>query len=357
MHMEKTVHHEMTECPRCGNRHLKQRREIAKLILDFDGTTRFLILTLHKGHCMRCDNCRRTYKPKFPSIEGTAFGIGVLGYILEYAGKKNTDGDIAYYLKVFNKYKRGATTIWNARKALGAMLAPTLRLIIDELKKAPFLMIDETPYPYKKKKAYVWVVRTDTATLVVPAPGRGALCAPSFLHELRHMPVVVDGYVVYDGLFAVIQRCWAHILLNSEEAYIRCDDPAAKEVRKELHHRLCNMHRRAKKIAADTAQSGGANVYTCLELEREVAGIVAAYGGAKFAGHLENAMAHLFTFLRHPGMPSTNNKTEQDIRDAVVIQRKFRQKFVTAGGNAGILHTDELPPHLPQAERDSERDV
>ena len=96
-----------------------------------------------------------------------------MGYILEYAGKKNTDGDIAYYLKVFNKYKRGATTIWNARKALGTMLVPTLRLIIDDLKKAPFLIIHETPYPYKKKKAFVWVVRTDTAALVVPAPGRG----------------------------------------------------------------------------------------------------------------------------------------------------------------------------------------
>ena len=119
------------------------------------------------------------------------------------------------------------------------------------------------------------------------------------------MPVVVDGYVVYDGLFAVMQRCRAHVLLNSEEAYIRCDDPAAKEVRKELHHRLCNIHRRAKGIAENTAQSGGANVHTCLELEREVAGIVAAYGEVKFAGHLENAMAHLFTFLRHPGMPPT----------------------------------------------------
>ena len=215
---------------------------------------------------------------------------------------------------------------------MAAILAPTIRLIIDELKKAPFLMIDETPYPYKKKKAYVWVVRTDTAALVVPAPGRGTPCAPLFLHELRHMPVVVDGYAVYKGLFNVIQRCWAHVLLKSEEAYIRCKDPAAKEVHKELYHRLCNIHRRAKKIAESTAHLGGANTHTCLELEKEVAGIVAAYGGDSFATHLENAMVYLFTFLRHPGMPSTNNKTEQDIRDAVVIQRKFRQKFVTAEG-------------------------
>ena len=43
-------------------------------------------------------------------------------------------------------------------------------------------------------------------------------------------------------------------------------------------------------------------------------------------------MSSLLTFLRHSGMPSTNNETEQDVRDAVVVQRKFRQKFVTAEG-------------------------
>ena len=215
MHVEKTVEHKMEKCPGCGRKHLKKRRMICKFILDFDGNTRFLILTLHKGHCMRCDFCRRTYKPKFSSIDGTCFGIGVLGHILEYAGKKNTDGDIAYYLKVLNRYKRGATTVWNARKALTAVLAPTIEFIVEELKKVPFLMIDETSYRYKKKDAYVWVVRTDTPTLVMPAPGRGSANAPAFLSELRHIPVVVDGYVVYDGLFAVIE------VLGTRAAQIR----------------------------------------------------------------------------------------------------------------------------------------
>ena len=58
------------------------------------------------------------------------------------------------------------------------MLAPTIEIIVEELKKAPFLMIDKTSYRYKKKDAYVWAVRTDTATLVMPAPGRGSACAP-----------------------------------------------------------------------------------------------------------------------------------------------------------------------------------
>lgn len=303
-----------------------------KTVIDFDGDSRRMCVTLHRGHAVRCDICRRTYRPRFPSIEGTAFGIGALGHILEYAGKKNTDGDIAYYIKNLHRHACADNSVWNARRALAGLLAPTIRRIIDELKRAPYLMIDETPYPYRKGTAYVWVVRTDTASLVVPAAGRAGANAPEFLGDLRHMPVVVDGYAVYYNMFDVIQRCWAHVLLKAEEAHIRCKDPARKATYMRLYHRLCNIHRRAKDIAGATLHSGGADARTCLDLEREVGGIAAAYGDGDFATHLNNALPNLFTFLRHPGMPSTNNATERDIRDAVVVQRRFRHKFASPVG-------------------------
>ena len=326
------VEHHTERCPRCGNTHLKLRGLHGKTIIDFEGDSRWMCVTLHRGHAVRCDICRRTFKPRFPSIKGTAFGIGVLGHILEYAGKKNTDGDIAYYMKNLHRHSCADSTVWNARRALADLLEPVVRRIIDEMKRAPYLMIDETPYPYRKGTAYVWVVRTDTASLVVPAAGRAGANAPAFLEGLRHMPVVVDGYVVYYNMFDVIQRCWAHILLKAEEVYIRCKDPARKATYMKLYHRLCNMHRRAKGIAGATLHCGGADARTCLDLEREVGGIAAAYGDTDFATHLNNALPNLFTFLRHPGMPSTNNDTERDIRDAVVVQRRFRHKFARPEG-------------------------
>ena len=146
------------------------------------------------------------------------------------------------------------------------------------------------------------------------------------------MPVVVDGYVVYDGIFAIIQRCWAHILLKAEEVYIRCKDRSFQQVYRDLYHRLCNIHRKAKKIAADTAHLGGADAQTCQDLQTEVECVMAAYGDIKYATHLRNALPHLFTFLLYPGMPSTNNGTERDIRDAVVMQRRFRHKFFSPEG-------------------------
>ena len=328
----RTIRHQYDRCPGCGNDCIKQRRFYSKVIADFEGDSRTITVTLHTGHAVRCDMCRRTFKPDFPSIEGTGFGITVLGYILEYAVKKNTDGDIAYYMDHLYGHPCAANTIWNARRAMAHILAPTVRAIVEELKKAPYLMIDETTYRYKKKKIYVWVVRTDTATLVVPAMGRGDIHMPEFLKQLSHIPVVVDGYSVYTGAFRIRQRCWAHILPRAEEAYIRCEDPARKKVHLELYHRLRNMHRKAKRIAEATAPAGGADAATCLRMERDVASIVAAYGDDGFATHLGNAMPHLFTFLRYPGLPSTNNATERDIRDDVVVQRRFRHHSATPAG-------------------------
>ena len=197
------------------------------------------------------------------------------------------------------------------------------------------------PSRYWFSGACGWVVRTDTATLVVPAMGRGEIHMPGFLKQLSHIPVVVDGYSVYTGTFRTRQRCWAHILLKAEEAYIRCKDPARKKVYLKLYHRLRNIHRKAKRIAEATAPTGGAGTDVCLRLEREAALIAAAYGNDRFATHLENALPHPFTFLRYPGLPSTNNATERDIRDAVVVQRRFRHKFATPAGMwvFSVLHS------------------
>ena len=58
---------------------------------------------------------------------------------------------------------------------------------------------------------------------------------------------------------------------------------------------------------------------TCLDLERWVLEIATAYVDHGFRTTLTNAEPNLFIFLRYPGMPPTNNDTERDIRNAVVL--------------------------------------
>ena len=86
-----------------------------------------------------------------------------------------------------------------------------------------------------------------------------------------------------------------------------------------LYCKLLKAFCDAKRIADDTAGSGGADVGTCLDLERWVLEIATAYVDHGFRTTLTNAEPNLFIFLRYPGMPPTNNDTERDIRNAVVL--------------------------------------
>ena len=205
-------------------------------------------------------------------------------------------------------------------------------IIRNALKKAKHLGIDETYYASEGDSGYVWVVRTDRVTFVLAMDSRGGDVIEKYMSDLLHIPVTTDGYSPYLTHFKILQRCWAHILRDAESTYVNLDqDDPMRAYYVDLYHKLLDIFGDAKRVAAKTA-AGGAKREVCAEFEERVMDIVAAYGSHKFAAILEGAAPSLFTFLMHPGMPPTNNDTERDIRDAVVVQRKIRRRFVNARG-------------------------
>ena len=327
------VWHVFARCANCGGRHIKRGRCRCRLVNDFDGSHINIQTVAHMGWEYACADCGHVTGPDFPAIPGTSFGKKALGYIVYFGGKKNTDADIANYFGDLFHFETAETTIWNARRAAAGMLEQTMRYIMEELKRATFLGIDETRYTVNGKIGYVWVVRTDRAAFVLHMGSRSGLVLSTYFSGLADKPVVVDGYAVYPGFFKTIQRCWAHILRDAEAAYVSVGRNGPKrEYYHTLYRRLLKVFHDAKRIADDAAGSGGADVGTCLDLERRVLEIATAYAGHGFRTTLTNAAPNLFTFLRYPGMPPTNNDTERDIRDAVVLQRKFRHKFVNPEG-------------------------
>ena len=174
----------------------------------------------HIGWEHACADCGHVTGPDFPAIPGTSFGKKALGCIVYFGGKKNTDADMADYFGDLFRFETAETTIWNARRAAAGMLERTMRYIMEELKRATFLGIDETRYSVNGKIGYVWVVRTDRAAFVLPMGSRGELVLSTYFSGLADKPVVVDGYAVYPSFFKTIQRCWAHILRDAEEAYV-----------------------------------------------------------------------------------------------------------------------------------------
>ena len=70
------------------------------------------------------------------------------------------------------------------------------------------------------RKGYVWLATVEDATYLVAAPSRAAAVLDLHFGKLLGIPVVSDGYAVYD-ILPVRQRRWAHILREAEKLAIR----------------------------------------------------------------------------------------------------------------------------------------
>ena len=322
------VYHRLAGCPCCGGDRFKARRPVSKMVVDFAGSTMRMVPVMHtqeRGTCLGCGHLTTAYSPAIP---GTMFGEKALGFITEYAGRKNTDGDIAGYFANLYGFDVSPNAIWNARQAATALLEKTYRHIMEELKTARFIGMDESPFRIAGILGQVWLARSETATFMIMTTSRRKENLTDHFSDLFLIPVVVDGHKSYERCFMTIQRCWAHVLRQAEKLAMSMGKHSQEH---KLHKDLLKVFHDAKQIAAS---AGGTVVAddTCMDLKNRVLEIATLYGNHRFAGHLRNAAPYLFTFLKYPGMPPTNNPTEGDIRDGVVIERKIRQKMVNAKG-------------------------
>ena len=325
----RSIIHSLEQCHECGGKNLKKMRPVVASVVDFIGNTMILAAETHVRARALCLDCGCLAEADWPVIPGTMFGEKALGFIVEYSGRKNVDEDIAGYFTSLYGFRVSSSAIWNARKAATRLLERTYAYIMDELKNARFVQMDESPFRIMGCRGYVWLARTDTATFMIMSLDRSMQNLFDHFSDLFLIPVTVDGYAAYPGRFMIIQRCWAHILREAEDLAMAAGKGSLEE---ELHRGLRGIFHAAKRTAADTADSGGADAGTCMDLKMQVLAMASSYGKHPFAGTLRNAAPNLFTFLRYPGMPPTNNAAEGDIRDGVVLERKIRQKMTTKEG-------------------------
>ena len=343
---EKTVELKMRRCRKCGSRKIDHLSPKIKMVYDFadDGTMR-VVCVAYVIDRAACRACGQVGTAGMPTLRGTSLGPKALGFVYEYYYKRSTDDTIAYYFEALYGFCISANAIWNARREIRSLLDGTYSEILDHVLVAPFAQFDESPFKMNGKKGYVWLVTTKDATYLVAAPSRAAAVLDVHFGRPYGVPVVIDGYGVY-GAFPVKQRCWIHILRKAERLACRHGG-----IYKSCYRRLLALYRSVK-----DKESAGCG--KCLALEKTLLEITASYGESKFRGTLEAAAPHLFTFLRHPGMPPHNNAAEREIRDTAVLHRNVRHQLSTPEGRkvfsvlisvARTCHKHDMFPHVALA--------
>ena len=310
--------HTTETCPGCGAD--ADTEEVVKDVIDVPEPVR-ATRRRHRTSRGRCRNGHRIDTTPRGLTQGSVFGPNLMAAIVFMFFATLSLASIRDMLSTYGLESVSRTTIMNALSAAAAQkfTAPASR-ISRRLKDSRFLMADETPVRIGKNRGYAWAFIGEYGITITVGRSRGQavvdLHCPYF-----DIPIVTDGYVSYNK-FRVRQRCWAHLLRDAE--LLAAIHGGGME---ELHQRLQSILHNAKRLPPDITDE---------ELKGWIDGvthIADTYAGLgyTFGGKLRNAAPDLFTFVRHPGLPPTNNMSERTLR-RVVLHRKIRLMFRSAAG-------------------------
>jgi hypothetical protein len=219
--------------------------------------------------------------------------------------------------------------ICRALQRLANLAAPTYQQLPNALRPSPVVWVDDTGWRVNARPQNLRVWLSERVTVYVIEPHRGYAEAAAFLGE------DYDGFLVHDGARcfygfeqAFHQSCLEHLIRRCREM-IQIASPAAARFPLAVKELLQQGLRLRDRYQQGEVSAPGLAVATGrleASLDRLLDRRFRHPANRRLAKHLRHELPHLFTFLRCPGLPATNNFAERAIR-LMAIARK------TWGGN------------------------
>jgi len=219
-------------------------------------------------------------------------------------------------------------TVLDITRRVAWWLRPEYTRILQRIRSAPVVYVDETGVRVDGRRYWIWVFTTETDVLIVIRKSRGKKVLEEVLGLDFDGVIVCDGWSSYPGFTDLIQRCWAHLL--REARYLAEHVEEAKPFSEALHRLYGGLRCWAVDKPPPEVAEGLAG-----EARKVMVGLAGRpYESAevrRFAGKVLNGMDHWFTFLMVPGVEPTNNRAERALRESVV-QRKIMGCFRNGKG-------------------------
>jgi transposase len=239
-----------------------------------------------------------------------------------------------------------------------ALAVPIYEDLREKIRVSDFVHADETFWRNEGLNHYVWYAgNTDLAFYHIDRH-RCAQVAKGIFGEDFKGVVVRDRYAAYNGIGAQFQACLAHIITNSKEM----DREHALLPDREQDQQVTTFASRIKALFSEAChigqeiKSGNLPFSSAKDVEikfiKRLAMICKHPFRFKLAETLRKYLIgpeqkYLFTFLRIPGVPPTNNQAEQSLRYLVI----FRKVCFGTRSESGLLTHSILPSIVHTAKR------
>lgn len=299
---------------------------------------------LYQGQCLHC--CK-THKASLPDdVNQGQMGNNLLAYIAVQSGQFHQSISKIQQQLVQNfglSFSRGA--ISEAQGRVSAVLTPAYQTIRERLQQQPVVHCDETRHQRGGEQRWMWQVCTPALSCFMTHFSRGTFAAKKLLGDTPDNIVVTDQYAGYHFIDNDHrQLCWAHILRNMTalaESWGPNKTYGTRLVRLiRLLFRL--QHRLDKATLREHAYS--TRIQKLRSAWRQQLALASRHCVTpRYQNRCKLLLKHddmCWVFLKHPGVPLTNNEAERSLRSYVLWRKgsygvwshrgeQFRQRILT----------------------------
>jgi transposase len=359
-HIDRTVHVPApTICPHCQSADLTPMEESTEHVQeDIVIRPRTLVTRYLHGQAF-CSQCHR---PVVQAGEGELLNAPIgpvaksvaiyLRYRIGIPYRKTTE----LFRELFGLNFVPASALGFDRKAAiqGAPLYEDLR---DKIRTSEVVHADETSWRDDGVGYYVWFAGNEDLSFFHIDRHRSAEVAKTIFGDHFDGTLVRDRYAAYNGIGGDWQICIAHILTKAKE--IRAEHALLPNNEKDtatgpfcdhlmdLCSRLCETGQKLESGLLPWKRATKIEKRSIRELDTLCKQPLRFKPAETLRSYLVGPeQKFLFTFLRRPGVPPTNNHAEQSLRHLVI----FRKICFGTRSEAG-LKTHSILPSLVQTAR------
>jgi len=321
-------------CPHCQSHELTPMEESTEHVQEDIVIRPQTLVTRYLHRQAFCGQCHR---PVIQAGEGELLNTSIgpvaksvaiyLRYRIGIPYRKTTE----LFRELFGLKFVPASALLFDRKAAtrGRPLYEDLR---DKIRASDVVHADETSWRDDGVGHYVWFAGNENLSFFHIDRHRSAEVAKTIFGENFDGTLVRDRYAAYNGIGVNWQACIAHIITKAKE--IRGEHALLPQTEKDttvrpfcdhlidLGSRLCDTGQKLK--SGDIPWKAAAKIEK--RFIRELNTICEQPLRFKPAETLRVYLSgpeqkFLFTFLRHPGVPPTNNHAEQSLRHMVIFRK------------------------------------
>lgn len=327
------VIHAVDACPQCGTvltgGWVQRRVQVIELPPPVTA-----MVTDHVLLARRCPGCRKTVVPPAPGAAAGRIGrcrfgprlvsaIAIMHTIERLPGRQiQARLEREYGLHLSHGGIVGLTQL-AARRA-----TPYYEGLKEAVRGSPVVHGDETGWRQDGVPGYIWTFSTPTVCYFHYDAHRSKDLIDQVVGEDFAGTMVSDCYAAYDHLLGPKQRCWSHLWRNIEEIELAHPDD------ERLAAWIAGIHRiytaatgpRPSAEVGDTADAIRAREQRARRYELQVLALcpedmAADRPEATLAKRLRHYSQELFTFVRDPLVPATNNSAERSLRPLVIARK------------------------------------